>query len=252
MKRAGRSPATPYAVRPVQKTIRMPDDSLSVPPVSETIRRRLAEAGQRAFANDNIADFIHGADELVALEREVAMRMEALLRSLVIDTENDHNTHGTAERVARMFLQEVFRGRYQASPPLTEFPNAERLNELMIVGPIAVRSACSHHFVPIIGKLWIGVLPHESSNLIGLSKFSRVADWVMSRPQIQEEAVVQLADMLEAAMRPDGLAIVLEADHLCTQWRGVRDGSHMTNSVMRGTFLTNAQSRTEFLSLIRR
>ena len=121
----------------------------------------------------------------------------------------------------------------------------------MIVGPISVRSACSHHFVPIIGKLWIGVMPSERSNLIGLSKFSRVADWVLSRPQIQEEAVVQLADLLEESMHPDGLAMVLEADHLCTQWRGVKDDSHMTNSVMRGSFLTNAELRKEFLQLLK-
>ncbi len=215
------------------------------------IRQRLQKAGHRANANDNIADFIENAEELNALEDEVAQQMQALLEALVIDTDQDHNTRGTARRVARMFLHEVFKGRYHARPALTEFPNAESLNELMIVGPIAVRSACSHHFVPIIGKLWIGVLPNQSSNLIGLSKFSRIADWVMSRPQIQEEAVVQLADLLEEAMRPDGIAIVLEADHLCTQWRGVKDGSHMTNSVMRGTFLSNAQSRMEFLALIR-
>jgi GTP cyclohydrolase I len=220
--------------------------------VSSRIRRRLEAAGRRAHANDNIADFIDGADELASLEDEVAQRMQALLEALVIDTQHDHNTRGTARRVARMFVHEVFKGRYHAAPPLTEFPNVERLNELMIVGPIAVRSACSHHFVPIIGRLWIGVLPNENSNLIGLSKFSRVADWVMSRPQIQEEAIVQLADILERSLRPDGIAVVLEADHLCTQWRGVKDNSHMTNSVMRGTFLTNAQSRQEFLDLIRK
>ena len=218
-------------------------------PVSARIRRRAEAAGARFHANDNIADFIEG-DELGRLETEIAGRMEALLQSLVIDTANDPNTNDTAGRVARMFVREVFRGRYAKSPTLTEFPNAEHLNELMIVGPIAVRSACSHHFVPIIGRLWIGVLPSKSSNLIGLSKFSRVADWIMSRPQIQEEAVVQLANMLETNLQPDGLAIVLAADHLCTQWRGVKDGSTMTTSVMRGEFLTNPQSRMEFLNLI--
>jgi GTP cyclohydrolase I len=218
---------------------------------STRIRERIAAAGKRAHANDNIAEFIDGADEMAALEDEVAANMQALLESLVIDTEQDHNTRGTARRVARMFLHEVFKGRYTTRPPMTEFPNVERLNELMIVGPIAVRSACSHHFVPIIGQLWIGVLPNEGSNLIGLSKFSRVADWVMSRPQIQEEAIMQLADILEQTLKPDGIAIVLKADHLCTQWRGVKDNSHMTNSVMRGTFLRNAQSREEFLQLIR-
>lgn len=236
-----------------------PQDPDAAPPqegagrdvVSLRIRQRLERAGQRAHANDNIAGFIQG-DELAALEDEVAQRMQEVLEALVIDTQSDHNTRGTARRVARMFLHEVFKGRYRRMPALTEFPNVEHLNELMIVGPIAVRSACSHHLVPIIGRLWIGVLPNEASNLIGLSKFSRVADWIMSRPQIQEEAIMQLADLLESVLRPDGLAIVLEADHLCTQWRGVKDNSHMVNSVMRGAFLSNPQSRQEFLDLIRK
>jgi len=116
-----------------------------------------------------------------------------------------------------------------------------------------VRSACSHHLVPIIGKLWIGVMPSAESKLIGLSKYARIADWVMSRPQIQEEAVIQLADLLETRMQPAGLALVLEADHFCMQWRGVKDAEpHMTNSVMRGAFLRNPELRREFLQLIRR
>jgi len=215
---------------------------------SERIHARLAAAGRRFHANDNIADFIE-QDELRDLEDEVTAQMQGLLETLVIDTRSDHNTRGTARRVARMFLHEVFRGRYHPMPPVTEFPNAERLNELMIIGPITVRSACSHHLVPILGKLWIGVLPSEQSNLFGLSKYSRIADWIMSRPQIQEEAVMQLADLLETRLRPDGLAIVLEADHYCTQWRGVKDETHMTNSVMRGQFLLNPELRKEFLQL---
>ena len=151
-----------------------------------------------------------------------------------------------------MYLHEIFRGRYVAPPPVTEFPNVERLNELMIVGPITVRSACSHHLCPIIGKLWIGVLPNEHSNLIGLSKYVRLADWVMSRPQIQEEAVTQLADLLSGTMQPDGLAIVMEADHFCMHWRGVKDtDSKMINSVMRGSFLKDANLRREFLALLK-
>jgi len=219
--------------------------------VSERVRRRLQAAGRRFHANDNIAEFVEGEAELKGLEDELAARMHDLLETLVIDTKSDHNTRGTARRVARMFLHEVFKGRYHRMPAVTEFPNAARLNELMIVGPITVRSACSHHLAPILGKLWIGVLPNEQSNLIGLSKFSRIADWVMSRPQIQEEAVMQLADLLEARIRPDGLGIVLEADHFCTHWRGVKDESHMTNSVMRGAFLSNPELRKEFLQLVR-
>ena len=218
---------------------------------SDRIRDRIRAAGRRFHANDSIAEFIMSDAELEALEAEVASRMQGLLESLVIDTASDHNSTGTAKRVARMFLHEVFRGRYHPMPRVTEFPNAERLNELMIVGPITVRSACSHHLVPIIGKLWIGVLPSEQSKLVGLSKYSRIADWVMSRPQIQEEAVMQLADLLESRLRPEGLAIVLEADHFCMQWRGVKDDSHMTNSIMRGAFLANEALRREFLQLVR-
>ena len=220
--------------------------------VSDRIRARLNSAGRRFHANDNISEFIDGAEELAALEDEVAQRIEDLLRSLVIDTQADHNSRGTARRVARMYLDEVFKGRYGPMPRVTEFPNAERINELMIIGPVTVRSACSHHLVPILGKLWIGVLPSPGSQLIGLSKYARIADWVMSRPQIQEEAVMQLADMLESRLKPAGLALVLEADHFCMQWRGVKDSEpHMTNSVMRGAFLADPALRREFLQLIR-
>ena len=221
-------------------------------PVSQAIRARLRNAGNRFFANDNIAEFIEPG-ELERLIDEVETKMHEVLQSLVIDTDADHNTRETARRVARMYVNEVFRGRYRAAPPVTEFPNVERLNELMIVGPIMVRSACSHHLCPIIGKLWIGVMPNEHSNLIGLSKYVRLADWIMSRPQIQEEAVTRLADLLSERMQPDGLAIVMEADHFCMQWRGVKDSdSKMINSVMRGSFLANPNLRREFLALLQR
>ena len=201
-------------------------------------------------ANDNIAEFFE-AGELDLLLDEVADKMRGVLESLVIDIESDHNTQDTARRVAKMYLTEVFRGRYLPAPPVTEFPNAEHLNELMIVGPITVRSACSHHFCPIMGRLWIGIMPNEHSNLIGLSKYSRLAEWVMSRPQIQEEAITQMADLLMNKVSPDGLAVVMEADHFCMHWRGVKDNSaKMINSVMRGSFLRDPALRREFLSLI--
>jgi GTP cyclohydrolase I len=196
------------------------DDELAQLPASERIRYRLVAANCRHHANDNIAAFIRDG-ELAELKAEVQTKMQQVLHTLVIDTENDHNTQGTAARVARMFVDEVFRGRYVAMPAVTEFPNAERLNELMIVGPITVRSACSHHLCPIFGKVWIGLLPNEHSNLIGLSKYARICDWIMSRPQIQEEAVTMLANELQARVQPDGLAIVMEADHFCMHWRGV-------------------------------
>jgi GTP cyclohydrolase I len=220
------------------------------PPVSARVRGRLQQAGQRFHANDNIAEFLEPG-ELELLLDEVADKMRGVLESLVIDVDSDHNTQDTARRVAKMYLTEVFHGRYQPAPPITEFPNAEHLSELMIVGPITVRSACSHHFCPIMGRLWIGVMPNEHSNLIGLSKYSRLAEWVMSRPQIQEEAITQMADLLMSKVSPDGLAVVMEADHFCMHWRGVRDnGAKMVNSIMRGSFLRDSALRREFLSLI--
>ncbi len=219
-------------------------------PVSVKIRERLKAARRRFNANDNIADFVEPG-ELEKLLDEVTVKMEGVLDSLVIDTSRDHNTTDTARRVAKMYVNEVFRGRYVQPPTITEFPNAERLNELMIVGPITVRSACSHHFCPVIGQVWIGVMPNEHTNVIGLSKYARLAEWVMGRPQIQEEAVVQLADLIQHKTKPDGLAIVMQATHYCMAWRGVKDmDSKMINSVMRGVFLKDANLRREFLSLI--
>lgn len=226
------------------------EEDLTRLPASERIRYRLVGAQCRYHANDNISGFIADG-ELDELQGEVEEKMKEVLRCLVIDTDSDHNTNDTAKRVAKMFLREVFKGRYEAMPSVTEFPNVSRLNELMIVGPVKVRSACSHHLCPILGRVWVGVLPNEFSNLIGLSKYARICEWIMSRPQIQEEAVIMLADELQERVKPDGLAIVMEADHFCMHWRGVKDDeSMMTNSVMRGAFLKDANLRREFLSLL--
>ncbi len=237
------SPRTPAGQNPAR-------DDAGAEPVSARIRARIQKAKRRFHANDNISAFLEPGD-LDALHAEVEAKVKGVLDSLVIDTESDHNTHDTAQRIAKMYLTEVFRGRYAAAPSVTEFPNAESLNELMIVGPITVRSACSHHFCPIMGRLWIGLMPNEHSNLIGLSKYSRLAEWIMSRPQIQEEAIKQMADLLSDKVRPDGLAVVMEADHFCMHWRGVRDNeTKMVNSVMRGSFLKDHTLRREFLSLL--
>jgi GTP cyclohydrolase I len=219
-------------------------------PLSAVIRKRIQAKKARFHANDNISAFLKPG-ELDVLVDEVAPKMQGGLESLVIDTKNDHNTKNTSRRVAKMFINEVFSGRYMEQPILTKFPNVSALNELMIIGPITVRSACSHHLCPIMGRVWIGVLPSKASALIGLSKYSRLTEWVMCRPQIQEEAVVELADMLEDKIKPIGLAIVMDADHFCMQWRGVKDrDSKMVNSVMRGAFLKDSSLRREFLSLI--
>ena len=219
------------------------------PKVSARIRERLIASGHSFLANDNIADFIEPG-ELPELQDEVADKFRELLRSLVIDIDNDHNTHETAERVAKMYLQEVFKGRYHQQPKVASFPNVKKLDEIYTVGPITVRSACSHHFVPIMGNCWIGIKP--GSRVIGLSKFTRVADWVFSRPHIQEEAVMILADEIEKLCEPQGLGIIVKAQHYCMKWRGVKEPqTSMINSVVRGDFRHDPSLKQEFFELIR-
>ena len=216
---------------------------------SEIIRHRLQSEGARFNANDNISEYIFPG-ELESLEKEVAMRVKELLKSLLIDVDNDHNSQETAERVSRMYINEVFKGRYKKQPKVTDFPNAKNLDEIYTLGPISVRSACSHHLVPIIGDCWIGIKPGDK--VIGISKFARVADWVFSRPHIQEEAVMILADEIERLCEPQGLGIIVKADHYCMKLRGVKE-SHcsMVNSVVRGDFRHDASLKQEFFELVR-
>ena len=217
--------------------------------VSARIRERIKSDGGSFLANDNISEYIKPG-ELIELGVEVADRVRDLLHTLVIDVENDHNTRETAERVSRMYINEVFKGRYHEQPKVTSFPNAKKLDEIYTVGPMTVRSACSHHFVPIIGNVWIGIKP--GSRVIGLSKFSRVADWVFSRPHIQEEAVMILADEIEKLCEPQGLGIIIKAEHYCMKLRGVKEPQcSMVNSVVRGDFRHDASLKQEFFELVR-
>ena len=216
---------------------------------SGRIRQRLQAARASFFANDNIAAYLKEG-ELETLEEEVVEQVRGLLKALVIDVDHDHNTAETAERMARMYLHEVFKGRYHPQPKVASFPNVRELDEIYTVGPITVRSACSHHLVPILGHCWIGIQPGE--RVIGLSKFSRIADWVFSRPHIQEEAVIILADEIEALCQPRGLGLVLKAQHYCMKWRGVKEPqASMVNSVVRGSFRSNVSMKKEFFDLIR-
>lgn len=199
------------------------------------IRARLAAAGVRCFANDSIGQHV-SADDLVTIEQEVEERVRDLLDSLLIDVEADHNSRDTPARVARMFVREVFAGRYTRRPDVMDFPNAKAMHQCYTAGPITVRSTCAHHLCPIQGKAWCAVEPGD--RIIGLSKFNRLCEWILSRPQIQEEAVTQLADELETILNPRGLAVVIRATHACMTWRGVREhpesGGGMVTMVTRG------------------
>lgn len=217
--------------------------------IAGTIRNRIEAAEAPYHANDNISAFIEPG-ELPQLQEEVERRVQHLLRGLLVDVDNDHNTKGTAKRIAKMYLNEVFKGRYLPAPVVTDFPNTKGLDEMYMTGPITLRSACSHHFVPIIGRAWIGVVPGE--RVIGLSKFNRLVEWIAARPQIQEELAIQVADEIERQIQPKGLAVVIEATHMCMTWRGVREpmSARMTTNVMRGVFRDKPEARAEFMSLV--
>lgn len=216
--------------------------------ISEKIIKRLQEKGVSFKSNDNIADYVT-SDELVQLQDEVTDKVRDVLRALVIDIDHDPNMEETAERIAKMYLEETFVGRYTPMPKVTEFPNAKALNDMLIVGNIPIRSTCSHHFAPILGEAWIGVVPGDK--VIGISKFSRLISWIMNRPQIQEESTVQIADLLETLIAPKGVAVYVKASHACMTWRGVKDmHSCMTTQVMRGVF-EDPQKRQEFLQAVK-
>ncbi len=220
-----------------------------MPQISNIIRKRILESGSPFASNDNISEFILTGEREQLLE-ELESKIQAMLETLIIDTENDHNTKNSAKRVAKMMLNETFVGRYSKMPVVTDFPNARELDELYTVGPIHVNSACSHHLVPITGSLWVGIHPGE--RVIGLSKFHRLAEWVFRRPQIQEEATVIFANLLEKVIAPKGLAVVVKLQHMCCSIRGVKDiDTWMTTSVVRGTMRENPTMKDEFFKLIR-
>lgn len=200
-------------------------------------------------ANSNFGSLLNEKD-INEIKQDVEYACEDLLEALRIDYKNDHNTKDTPKRMAKMYIDEVFKGRYLPRPKITTFPNYKKLDELYSVGPITIRSMCSHHFVPIIGKVWVGVIPNDT--LIGLSKFNRIVDWVGSRPQIQEECVVQIADELEDIIKPKALGVIMKANHMCMTLRGVKDNDcAMTTSVMRGLFMENNHARQEFLDIMK-
>lgn len=175
-----------------------------------------------------------------------------LLAALLINYQADPNTKETPYRMAKMFLHETMRGRYEPRPDLKAFPNQNGLDQLYVVGPIRINSMCSHHMVPIVGKVWMGILPNPEGEVLGLSKFARLADWIFRRPQIQEEATIQLANEVEEICKPDGLAVAVRAEHLCMTWRGVMDPeSKMVTSVTRGKLREDKAARDEFFSLIK-
>ena len=217
--------------------------------ISDKIRDRVIADGSTYFSTDNISKYIEDGD-IEDLIDEVASKFEGVLKSLIINVKWDHNTKDTARRVAKMYVNEVFSGRYRPMPPVTAFPNAQDYDQIYTVGPITVRGTCAHHFQAIVGKCWIGIKP--SDQVIGLSKFNRLVDWICSRPSIQEEMTEQIADLIEKITKAEGIIVVLKAEHLCMTHRGVKEHeSDMTTSVVRGVFREEPAMKSEFFSMIR-
>jgi len=218
--------------------------------ISKTIKQRIVEAGpgHRYNSNDNISEFIKPG-ELDLMIEEVTGKFQGVLESLVIDTANDWNTQDTARRVAKMFCTEVFAGRYVDKPKVTAFPNATKYDQMYVTGPITIRSTCAHHLQAISGKAYVGIFPGD--NVIGLSKFNRLIEWIASRPTIQEEMTQQIADLIEEETKAAGVAVLVRASHGCMTMRGVKEHeSDMTTSVMRGAFRDAPHLKQEFFNIV--
>lgn len=216
--------------------------------ISETIKNRIIEAGDQFFANHNISKHIQPG-ELELLENELTGQFEGVLKSLVIDTTNDHNTQETARRVAKMFVHEIFSGRYLPAPRITSFPNMG-YQSLYTTGPISIRSTCAHHFQNIVGKCWVGILPE--TEVIGLSKFNRIVHWISRRPQIQEEMTTEIADALREYAKTPNVAVVVKAEHHCITSRGVMEHeNNMVTAVLHGMFRTEPSLKKEFYDILK-
>ena len=215
---------------------------------SDELRKRMTTIRHKHFANDTIFAYLDPGD-VKLIECEVAEAFEDVLKALVINTADDHNTKATAHRVAKMFVHEIFRGRYYPPPEVTSFPNAKEYDQIYVSGPISINSTCAHHFQPITGQAYVGVFPGK--RVVGLSKFNRIVDWIASRPQIQEEMTEQIADMVEKETEAQGVAVVIKAEHFCMTARGVKEHeSEMMTSVVRGMFRDEPATKAEFFSLL--
>ena len=215
---------------------------------SDELVKRMTTIKHKHFANDTIFAYLDPGD-VNRIEDEVTEAFQDVLEALVINTTDDHNSYATARRVAKMFVHEIFRGRYYPPPDVTAFPNAKQYDQIYMTGPITINSTCAHHFQPITGGCYVGVFPGEK--VIGLSKFNRLVDWIASRPQIQEEMTEQIADEIEKQTEAKGVAVVIKAEHFCMTARGVKEHeSEMMTSVVRGMFRDEPATKAEFFSLL--
>jgi GTP cyclohydrolase I len=225
----------------------MTDNSLNL---SQVIRKRLTDADKRFWAGDNISEFITDKEKDLLVD-ELTTKFEGVLESLIIDTKNDPNSQGTARRLAKMYVYEIMAGRYEESPNATAFPNdTEGKYEGMLVVRSELKSMCSHHHQPVTGVAYIGII--AGPKLIGLSKYTRIAQWCARRGTLQEELCMDIAREIKFATGSSDVAVYIQATHGCCENRGIMAHSSLTQTtVLEGAFKTDQSVKKEFFDNIK-
>jgi GTP cyclohydrolase I len=218
--------------------------------ISDLIKSRLKKAGKRYYASDNIAEFLHDGEKEKLVE-ELTEKFSGVLDSLVIDSDNDPNSQGTAKRLAKMYINELMSGRYDMMPNATAFPNhIDDGFEGMLVVRSEITSMCSHHHQPVKGVAYIGII--AADKLIGLSKYTRIAQWCARRGTLQEELANDIASEIMKATGSQNLGVYIQATHGCVEHRGVQAHSSLTQTtVLKGSFFNDAGTRKEFFDNIK-
>lgn len=229
------------------------NNSNTVSSVSNAIKQRLKNANHRYYANDNISKFLDDSTRQQLID-EVAAKFDGVLRSLIIDVDNDPNSKGTAKRLAKMYINEIMRGRYHDEPEVTSFPNDGSHGTDPYKGMLVVRaelkSMCSHHHQPVTGTAYIGVIPN--THVIGLSKYIRIAQHCARRGTLQEELCGDIAKAISAATQSKDVGVYIEATHGCCENRGIGASNSLTQTaVLMGDFLEDASVKNEFYSNIK-
>ena len=218
--------------------------------ISQKIKSRLDAAGARAWANDNISDYIEEGEKQLLIE-EAMPAFENVLQSLVIDTETDPNSQDTARRMAKMYINEIMSGRYDPMPNPSSFPNyIENGYEGMLVVRSELTSLCSHHHQTVKGVAYIGII--AGPKLLGLSKYSRIAQWVARRGTLQEELNVMIANKIQEITGTEHVGVYVQATHGCCENRGIMAHSSLTQTtVLRGAFKDEPDVRKEFIDNVK-
>ena len=218
--------------------------------ISERIRERIQASNTRFWAGDNISEHILDTekDELID---ELTIKFEGVLDSLIIDRENDPNSRGTAKRLAKMYVSEIMSGRYDLAPDATAFPNDSKDRyEGMLVVRSELRSVCSHHHQPVAGVAYIGII--AAQKLIGLSKYTRIAQWCARRGTLQEELCNNIAREIMKATGSENVAVYIQAIHGCCENRGIMAHSSLTQTtVLKGAFNTDPGTKKEFMDNVK-